>query len=126
MKTTQNPNPQQRLAAIRQAQAEEGQALHDAAREAAKAEKAGAMNERTQKQVVDLLRRAAERLEATDEQVLFPGWSPEPEFQDERHLGIQAAARAVLADGLSADEGTRVSTRSLGFLVHYVADMMEL
>ena len=33
-------NPQQRLEAIRQAQAEEGQALHNAAREAAKAEKA--------------------------------------------------------------------------------------
>jgi hypothetical protein len=40
MKTTQNLNPQQRLEAIRQAQAEEGQALHNAAREAAKAEKA--------------------------------------------------------------------------------------
>jgi hypothetical protein len=39
MKTTQNLNPQQRLDAIRQAQAEEGQAIHDAAREAAKAEK---------------------------------------------------------------------------------------
>ena len=34
------PSPQQRLEAIRQAQAEEGQALHNAAREAAKAEKA--------------------------------------------------------------------------------------
>ena len=34
------PSPQQRLEAIRQAQAEEGQAMHDAAREAAKAEKA--------------------------------------------------------------------------------------
>jgi urease accessory protein UreF len=33
-------NPQQRLEAIRQAQAEEGQALHNAARETAKAEKA--------------------------------------------------------------------------------------
>ena len=33
-------NPQQRLEAIRQAQAEEGQALHNATREAAKAEKA--------------------------------------------------------------------------------------
>jgi len=32
-------NPQQRLEAIRQAQAEEGQALHNATREAAKAEK---------------------------------------------------------------------------------------
>ena len=32
-------NPQQRLEAIRQAQAEEGQALHNAARAAAKAEK---------------------------------------------------------------------------------------
>jgi len=50
MKTTQKTvegakdearlNPQQRLEAIRQAQAEEGQALHDAARDAAKAEKA--------------------------------------------------------------------------------------
>ncbi|HUU09033.1 MAG TPA: hypothetical protein VM431_00665 [Phycisphaerae bacterium] len=84
------------------------------------------MNERTRKQAMDLLRRAAKRLEATDEEVLFPGWSPQPECQDERHIGIQAAARGVLADGLSADEGTRVSTRFLGFLVHYVADMMEL
>jgi hypothetical protein len=33
-------SPQQRLKAIRQAQAEEGQAMHDAARDAAKAEKA--------------------------------------------------------------------------------------
>ena len=33
-------NPQQRLEAIRQAQAEEGQAMHNAARDAAKAEKA--------------------------------------------------------------------------------------
>jgi len=84
------------------------------------------MDEQTRNKVMDLMRAAAGRLEATDEQVLFPGWSTEPEYQDERHLGIQAAARAVLADGLSADEGTRVSTRSLGFLVHYVADMMEL
>jgi hypothetical protein len=40
MKTTQNLNPQQRLDAIRQAQAEEAQAMHNAVREAAKAEKA--------------------------------------------------------------------------------------
>jgi len=50
MKTTQKTvegakgearlNPQQRLEGIRQAQAEEGQAMHDAASEAAKAEKA--------------------------------------------------------------------------------------
>jgi len=38
MKTTQTPNPQERLDAIRQAQAEEAQALHNAAREAAKKE----------------------------------------------------------------------------------------
>lgn len=81
------------------------------------------MDERTRRKVMELLRRGARRLEASDEEVLLPGW--DPAHSGEREVGIRDAARAVLADGLTFDEGTRVSGAHLGYLVRYVADMLE-
>jgi hypothetical protein len=81
------------------------------------------MDERTRDEVMDLLRRGAELLEASDKEVLLPGW--DPAHMDEREAGIRTAAGAVLADGLTLDEGTRVSGAHLGYLVRYVADMLE-
>ena len=55
--------------------------------------------------------------------VLFPGW--DEEVENEQELLVKEAAAAILANGISPDEGTRVSQKSLAALIHYIADMME-
>ena len=72
---------------------------------------------------LDLLRRGAEILEADGAEVIMPGW--DEQFIDDRVRGIQIAAEAVRARGKTPDECTRVHTRDLGYLVRYVADMLE-
>jgi hypothetical protein len=75
-------------------------------------------------QAMELLRGAAEVLEADARtEVIMPGW--DEEFIDDRERGIQIAAEAVRAAGKSPDEGTRVHARDLGYLVRYIADMLE-
>jgi hypothetical protein len=38
---------------------------------------------------------------------------------------VKEAAGAILARGISPDEGTYVSQKSLAALIHYIADMLE-
>lgn len=80
------------------------------------------MQMKERKQVIELLRRAGDVLEATDGQVLFPDWE-EPLTADEK--GIRIAAEAIQGRLADPDEGTRVHVRDLGFLVGYIADMLE-
>lgn len=54
---------------------------------------------------------------------LFPGW--DKEYDDEQEKLVREAARAILAENLSPDEGTQVSHKSLAALIHYIADMIE-
>ena len=55
--------------------------------------------------------------------VYFPGWDKTIEGSQENL--IREAARAILADNISPDNGTFVSRKSLSALIHYVADMLE-
>lgn len=76
------------------------------------------------KEVIEYLREAGDILEGySDEEVIMPGW--DEQFISDRTRGIQIAAEAVRARGRTPDEGTRVHTRDLGYLVRYVADMLE-
>jgi len=54
----------------------------------------------------------------------MPGW--DEDVLSHRARGIRIAALAVAAEGKGSDDGTRVHLRDLGFLVRYVADMLEL
>jgi len=82
------------------------------------------MDGEKRRQVMEMLRGAAEVLEADARtEVIMPGW--DEQFIDDRVRGIQVAAEAVGARGKSPDEGTRVHARDLGYLVRYVADMLE-
>jgi hypothetical protein len=73
---------------------------------------------------MELLRRAAAVMESAEGEVLMPGW--DDEFIRDRERGIRIAAEAIRARDKSPDEGTRIHTRDLGFLVRYVADMLEV
>ena len=65
------------------------------------------------REVIEYLREAGDILEGySDEEVIMPGW--DEQFISDRTRGIQIAA-----------EGSRVHTRDLGYLVRYVADMLE-
>jgi hypothetical protein len=55
--------------------------------------------------------------------VLFPGWDKNIEDNQEEY--VREAAKAILANNITADEGTYVSRKSLSALIHYVADMLE-
>jgi len=82
------------------------------------------MDGETRREVMALLRGAAEVLEAhARTEVIMPGW--DEQFIDDRERGIRITAEAVRARGKSFDEGTRVHARDLGYLVRYVADMLE-
>ena len=82
------------------------------------------MDGEKRRQVMEMLRGAAEVLEADARtEVIMPGW--DEQFIDDRVRGIWLAAEAVRARGKSPDEGTRVHARDLGYLVRYVADMLE-
>lgn len=54
---------------------------------------------------------------------LFPGWDAEVENNQE--VLIKEAAGAILAKGISPDNGTEVSQEAIAALIHYIADMME-
>lgn len=54
---------------------------------------------------------------------LFPGW--DSQYDGERGKLIREAARAILAENISPDEGTYVSHKSISALIHYIADMIE-
>jgi len=83
------------------------------------------MDGEKRKQAMELLRGAAEVLEADDAtEVIMPGW--DEGVLSHRARGIRIAALAVAAEGKGPDDGTRVHLRDLGFLVRYVADMLEL
>jgi len=82
------------------------------------------MDEEKRTQVMELLRRASEALEADEAEVIMPGW--DEEVLSHRARGVQVAAEAIRALGKSPDEGTRVHIRDLGYLVRYIADMLEL
>jgi len=83
------------------------------------------MDGSTRRQAVELLREAAQALEADEAtEVIMPGW--DEEFTSNRECGIQTAAEAIRARGKDVDEGSRVHVHDLGFLVRYVADMLEL
>jgi len=82
------------------------------------------MDGESRREVMELLRKAAEVLEADARtEVIMPGW--DDEFVSDRERGIRIAAEAIRARGKSPDEGTRVHARDLGYLVRYVADMVE-
>jgi len=74
-----------------------------------------------------LLRAAADLLEEDGENLILPGWDPENETATEqsRTQGIRDAAKAVVAEGLTCDECTRVPHKKLGYLVRYIGDMLE-
>jgi hypothetical protein len=55
--------------------------------------------------------------------VLFPGW--DKEFENEQELLVKEAAEAILANGISPDEGTHVSQKTIAALIYYIADMLE-
>ena len=79
--------------------------------------------------IVTELRNVAERLKARppERETLFPGWDPstfEPS-PDNPRSGIRRAALAIAAENISMDDGTKISLRDLGHLVHYIADMLE-
>ncbi|HEX8196368.1 MAG TPA: hypothetical protein VF571_09285 [Pyrinomonadaceae bacterium] len=73
------------------------------------------------------LREVSNNLEADPlaeyKNTLFPGWHPEYEGHQEKL--VREAARGILADGVSPDNGTHVSQKALSALIHYIADMME-
>jgi hypothetical protein len=77
--------------------------------------------------VVLKLRDVANRLmsapEADTQMLLFPGWD-EGHEEDNEDM-IKEAAAAILARDIEPDEGTYVSQRAVGVLIHYIADMME-
>jgi len=76
------------------------------------------------REVIEYLREAGEILEGySDEEVIMPGW--DEQFISDRTRGIQIAAEAVRARGKTPDEGARIHTGDLGYLVRYVADMLE-
>ncbi|MFO7956309.1 MAG: hypothetical protein R6X33_04355 [Candidatus Brocadiia bacterium] len=82
------------------------------------------MEAQERRQAIELLRGAAEALEADDRtEVIMPGW--DEQFIDDRERGIRIAAEAIRARGKDPDEGTRVHARDLGYLVRYIADMLE-
>jgi hypothetical protein len=76
---------------------------------------------------VEELRGISARMEATPDAathlVLFPGW--DEEWPEEPEPRIKRVARAILAEGVPPDEGTKVSYQELSALIHYLADMME-
>lgn len=55
--------------------------------------------------------------------VLFPGW--DKEFEGKQEELVRQAARAILAENISPDNGTYVSQKSISALIHYIADMLE-
>ena len=74
-------------------------------------------------EAVELLRRAGDVLEAAGCQALLPGWEEDDLTDEER--GVRTAAEAILARGRTCDQGARVHMRNLGYLVRYIADMLE-
>lgn len=79
------------------------------------------------KEIVEKLRNASDELDqikfAEMSFAVFPGWHEG--FEDAREPDIKEAARAILAEGVTEDEHTLVSYKSLAALIHYVADMIE-
>jgi len=68
--------------------------------------------------LVDQLRNIAKKLEKQEGVIAFPGWE-----QQEGH----AVRRALLAIALNdnPDTSTQVAIKDVGWLVRYIADMME-
>jgi len=81
------------------------------------------MQTKERSEAVELLRRAGDVLEAAGDQTLFPGWEEDDLTDEER--GVRTAAEAIRAHGKTCDQGTRVHMRDLGYLVRYIADMLE-
>ena len=91
------------------------------------------MDEKRQK-AMELLREAADILEADAEEIILPGWDLEHEDDEARAgnhdlgihcAGVRAAAHAVLARGVSPDSGREVRIYDLGRLARYIGDMLE-
>jgi hypothetical protein len=70
---------------------------------------------------VRVVRKMADRLWRSDEEVLLPG--REVGVSDEREAAVRAAAEAVLG---REDAGySRITGRQMGALMHYLVDMLE-
>ena len=78
-------------------------------------------------EAVKYLREISNKLEADPlaefKQILFSGW--DSEIENNQEFLVKEVARAILADGISPDNGTEVSQKALSALIHYIADMME-
>lgn len=85
---------------------------------------------------VEKLRQISQELAsmpgAEQKTILFPGWDsnypeePEPLIKKAaRAVLAQKVARVILAEGLSPDEGEKVSLKEIAALIHYIADMLE-
>lgn len=55
--------------------------------------------------------------------VFFPGW--DYDYDGEQAKLVREAAKGILAENISPDEGTYVSHKALSALIHYIADMIE-
>ena len=81
------------------------------------------MNENDLQAMLEQLREVSGHFETARGRLIIPGW--DEEFFGERHQAIRTAARAIAAEGLTGDEGTRLTIRQLGCLVRYIADILE-
>ncbi len=62
------------------------------------------------------LRKAAEALEVADGEVVMPEWDEDVLTHETR--GVRIAAQAIA-------QGCRVHLQDIGYLVRYIADMLE-
>jgi len=78
----------------------------------------------TRNKIVETLLEAAAELEDIEETTIMPGWDDTAEYQS-RYESIRDTARAIAAEELTSDEGTKVQVSKLGMLVRYIAEMLE-
>jgi hypothetical protein len=81
----------------------------------------------TNQDIVDQLRAISNTLDAISgadiPAVMFPGWHEG--FEEANEKPIKEVASAILAEGLTEDESSVVSFKSIAALLHYIGDMME-
>jgi len=71
----------------------------------------------------ELLFKAEEALQQSNENVYFPGWPPKSDIAE--YETIKEMARAILAEGVAEDRGTYVQANSLATLLNYVGSMID-
>lgn len=74
---------------------------------------------------VNLLKKI--HVEVRHEEILFPGWDTNVINSSEiiAREKIQTAAKTILAEGLSSDEGSLATIDELLELIDYIASMIE-